>query len=190
MAMWIGLALSFLIGTAIGLDTLVAPKQQQQPPQPPPCSEAAARQFDFWIGDWDLRYKRRLSADKDEWQQGTATNRIERAMDSCVIVENFVDGPEGGGYRGMSVSAYDANAKKWKQTWVDNQGSYLDFVGEFKDGRMVLSREATTSKGEKRIQRMVFHDITKDRLLWDWEVSRDNGATWIPLWQAEYTRKR
>jgi len=29
----------------------------------------------------------------------------------------------------------------------DNQGSYLDFIGEFKDSQMVLSREATPPDG-------------------------------------------
>ena len=182
-----GLVVSLLIGVVVGFDSLLAAEQPQS--QPPPCSEAAARQFDFWVGDWELRYRRRLAPDKDEWQEGTATNRIERTMDSCVILENFVDGPAGGGYRGMSVSAYDARAAKWKQTWVDNQGSYLDFAGEFKDGRMVLAREAVV-QGQKRHQRMVWHDISKDRLQWDWEVSRDGGATWITLWHIEYTRKR
>ena len=189
MSMWIACTLSLVVGTVVGFDTLLAPKQQPAAPQPPPCSGETARQFDFWVGDWELRYSRRLSPDKDEWQQGTATNRIERAMDGCAIVENFVDGPAGGGYRGMSVSAYDANSGKWKQTWVDTSGAYLDFVGEFKDGRMTLAREVMV-KGQKRIQRMVFHDIAKDRLLWDWEVSRDNGATWISLWKVEYTRKK
>jgi hypothetical protein len=44
--------------------------------------------------------------------------------------------------RGQSVSIFDASPRKWKQTWVDNEGAYLDFVGEFKDGQMVLAREA------------------------------------------------
>ena len=40
-------------------------------------------------------------------------------------------------------------AGKWKQTWVDNEGGYLDFVGESKDGQMILSREATRPDGTK-----------------------------------------
>ena len=37
--------------------------------------------------------------------------------------------------RGLSVSLFNARSGKWQQTWVDNEGAYLDFVGEFKDGR-------------------------------------------------------
>src|SRR5579859_2093331 len=44
--------------------------------------------------------------------------------------------------RGMSVSTFVTRAGKWKQIWVDNKGGYLDFVGECKDGKMILSREA------------------------------------------------
>ena len=51
--------------------------------------------------------------------------------------------------RGRSASIFDVSAGKWKQTWVDNEGGYLDFVGEFKDGQMVLEREATRPDGSK-----------------------------------------
>jgi len=36
---------------------------------------------------------------------------------------------------GRSISIFDATDKKWKQTWVDSQGSYLDFVGGLKMAR-------------------------------------------------------
>jgi hypothetical protein len=48
--------------------------------------------------------------------------------------ENF----SGGGamhLRGKSVSILDVRVGKWKQTWVDNEGGYLDFGGESKDGQ-------------------------------------------------------
>ena len=73
------------------------------------------------------------------------SNSIKHALDGCVIEENFVGGPETP-LQGRSFSMFDAPSGKWKQTWVDNQGAYLDFVGEFKDGQMVLAREATGSQ--------------------------------------------
>ena len=42
----------------------------------------------------------------------------------------------------MSVSTFDARAQQWKQTWVDNQGGYLDFTGGWQDDRMILQRDA------------------------------------------------
>jgi len=58
-------------------------------------------------------------------------------------------------WRGTSVCIFDTNAGKWKQTWGDNEGAYLDFVGEFKEGQMILEREAIGKDGKKSLQRMV-----------------------------------
>lgn len=180
------IAIPLFVSFIICLESLIAP-QSAKPESP--CGGESARQFDFWLGDWDLTYKQRASPDSDEWTDGKASNRIERTMDGCVILENFSDGTTGAGYHGMSVSVFNERLGKWQQTWVDNQGAYLDFVGEFKDGRMVLSREVVV-KGQRRLQRMVWHDITKDRLEWDWQMSRDDGATWITLWHILYTRRK
>jgi len=38
--------------------------------------------------------------------------------------------------------------------WGDNEGAYLDLVGEFKEGQMILEREAIGKDGEKSLPRM------------------------------------
>jgi hypothetical protein len=91
--------------------------------------------------------------------------------------------------RGHSVSVFDARAGRWKQTWVDNEGGYLDFIGEFKDGRMVLAREAVRPDGSKVQQRMVFKNIGRNEFDWSWERSLDGGKTWEVLWPIHYKRK-
>lgn len=87
----------------------------------------------------------------------------------------------------MSHSVYISGERKWKQTWVDNQRSYLDFTGTFADGKMTLSRQFIVG-GKIRRQRMVFHDIETDKFVWDWEVSPD-GKNWNLMWQLNYSRK-
>jgi hypothetical protein len=91
--------------------------------------------------------------------------------------------------RGMSVSIFDTWARKWKQTWVDNEGGYLDFVGEFKDGQMILARDAVHLDGTTVIQRMVFKNITANEFDWHWEASTDGGKTWKVMWPIQYKRK-
>jgi hypothetical protein len=145
-----------------------------------PCSRPEARQFDFWIGDWGYTSNR-----------GTGINNIRSVLGGCVIYESFnqVAGEEGDPLSGWSVSVFDAPAGKWKQTWVDNSGGYLDFVGEFKDGKMVLSREAEAA-GKKFLQRMVWHNITRGAFDWNWERSEDGGKSWTALWEIHYFRKK
>ena len=138
---------------------------------------AALRQFDFWLGDWDLTWG----------EAGKGTNRITAVLDNRVIQEQF-DGTPSTPLQGLSVSTYNTQLGKWQQTWVDNSGSYLDFVGEFADGKMVLSREAVL-EGKPIQQRMVWHNITELALDWNWERSEDGGETWQVMWHIRYQRK-
>ena len=142
-----------------------------------PCDRAEARQFDFWIGEWNLTWG----------DTGRGTNIITSEMSRCVIEENFTT-HDSKPFIGHSVSVYNHKIGKWQQTWVDNSGNYMDFLGEFKDGKMILSRQAER-QGKKILQRMVFSNIQKDNLDWSWESSEDNGKTWKPLWEIRYQRK-
>ncbi|MGH2397551.1 MAG: YybH family protein [bacterium] len=151
-----------------------------------PCATAEFRQFDFWVGEWELTWP---ASETSGRKPGRGTNRIERAFDNCVIVEHFTGTPSID-LRGMSVSTFNTRKGKWHQTWVDSSGSYLDFVGEFKDGQMILSREATTREGKPFLQRMVWKNIKADSLDWSWERSDDVGQTWKVLWPIHYQRMR
>jgi hypothetical protein len=136
---------------------------------------APERQFDFWLGEWALTWA----------QGGVATNRIVALWDGRVIQENFADTITG--FYGISHSAYNAQRGVWQQTWVDSNGSYLDFVGQFKDGRMEL-RKAIERDGEAMILRMVWRDIAANSFEWDWQRSTDDGVTWETMWHIHYQR--
>ena len=155
-----------------------------QQPAPPanPCTVSQQKQFDFWVGEWDLTWP-----GKKPGESGHGTNNIKRIMDGCVVQENFSGGDAH--LRGTSVSTFDLASNEWKQTWVDNEGGYLDFVGEFKDSQMILQREATVS-GKKILQRMVWKNITSSDLDWSWESSIDGGKTWQVNWPIHYKRAR
>jgi hypothetical protein len=102
-------------------------------------------------------------------------------------MENF-DGGESIPLRGMSVATFNVRTEKWHQTWVDNQGGYLDFEGEFCDNKMILVREAETENGIVW-QRMVWYNITADSLDWNWERSSD-GDDWELVWKIKYERSK
>jgi Protein of unknown function (DUF1579) len=160
-----------------------APAPQQQAP----CSSPEHKQFDFWVGEWELEGKTPVPGKPNEFTTGKHKNTVTKIMNGCVIQENFDDL---NGYHGMSVSMYDPQARKWKQTWVDDGGAYLDLVGELKDGKMVLLRNTVNPKGIPVIQRMTFANIRPDSFDWTWEASRDEGKTWVPGWQIHYVRKK
>jgi hypothetical protein len=156
---------------------------QTSAPQPKPCSEAEQKQFNFWVGIWDATWP-----GQNNTSAGHGKNRIERVLDGCVVQENF-SGEGAGALHGISISTFNTRSGKWQQTWVDNQGGYLDFTGEFKNGQMILSRDAARPDGTKIIQRMVWKNITHDEFDWSWESSKDGGKTWQVNWPIHYRRK-
>ena len=136
-----------------------------------------SRQFDFWLGEWDLTWA----------EGGCGVNTIRSILDSRVIEERF-DGGASIPLRGRSHSVYNVAAGVWQQTWVDNMGGYLDFTGAFEAGRMILSRDASQDGGRVR-QRILWYNIQEDELDWNWERSEDGGVTWQTLWHIHYRRR-
>jgi hypothetical protein len=132
--------------------------------------------FDFWLGTW-----------RGTWQDGerSAVNTITKEYGGNVVVERFV-AHEPETLNGLSVSVFDAKDACWKQTWVDDNASYLDFRGGFDGQAMVLSRQLLDGPVIVT-QRMVWHDIEDERFLWAWQRSRA-GADWETLWAIAYER--
>lgn len=156
---------------------------QQSPKPADPCAAPQQKQFDFWVGEWDLTWPGQKVGDV-----GHGTNSIKRIMDGCVVQENF-SGENSVHLRGTSVSTFDTRSGKWKQTWVNNEGGYLDFTGDFSNGQMILQREASRPDGSKLLQRMVWKNITANDFDWSWEASLDGGKTWNVNWPVHYKRK-
>ena len=139
-----------------------------------------AKQFDFWLGNWDLTWG----------ENGRGRNVISKILDGQVIQEQFTSLPddETPPFVGLSLSVFNHRTDQWQQTWVDNQGGYLDFKGGLAGDKMILSRQATI-EGQPVQQRMVWHNIQADSLDWSWERSADGGQSWEQLWAIHYQRQ-
>ena len=133
--------------------------------------------FDFWLGEWQVT-----------WNEGRAQGRnsIAREYGGNVVYERF-DGRPGIDLVGMSVSVYREAVDRWFQTWVDDSGNYFALQGGMEDGEMVLLGELSGPRGRVSL-RMRFSDIEDDRFTWRWESSKDDSATWEPLWELAYER--
>ena len=173
----------WIVAAALSMLATIAITAHGQAPQQPPCSAAEARQFDFWHGDWELTYK------NPDGTTATATNRVESLFGGCVTHENFTSGGAQP-FVGRSYSVYSPRLKKWQQTWVDSTGAYLDFTGEFADGKLVLLRDGILGNGKPGRQRMTYYNIAKEQFDWDWETTEDAGQTWTLRWRIHYTRKK
>jgi len=98
----------------------------QAMPKPAPCASAEHRQFDFWIGRWDV-------FDTTTGERA-GSSIIESLYAGCTLRENWTEP----GFTGGSLNTYDATDRRWHQTWTDSSGAWREFVGGIEDGRMVL----------------------------------------------------
>lgn len=160
---------------------LVAPALAQQPPAPasPPCATAAYRQFDFWVGDWEVHNAAGKRAGE---------NRITRIHGGCALLEEW----RGlGNVSGTSLNLYDKERGVWHQTWVDSGGNLLRLEGEFADGAMTL-RGGHVERGQpekKSLQRIRWTLESDGRVRQLWESSSDDGKSWTVAFDGWYSRK-
>jgi hypothetical protein len=153
------------------------------------CTSAEHRQFDFWLGDWDLAIHARTSPTSETWGHAKGTQRIESILGGCAILESFAaEGPQTP-WAGRSVSSYQAKPGKWRQTWVDDQGSYLAFAGGIEAGVMTLFGEPRESEGKTVQMRMVFLDVTPRSLRWEWQRTEDGWKTSVAMIRIDYRRR-
>lgn len=142
---------------------------------PAPCSSAEHRQFDFWLGEWEVRTRAGKLA---------GFNRISRAYGGCVLHEQY---DTGRGYSGASFNVYDTGRKRWHQTWVDTSGTLLQLQGGITEGRMVLEGETIESNGAKTSHRITWTPNPDGSVRQLWESTTPSGE-WAVVFDGRYTK--
>lgn len=155
---------------------LQQPSPPAAPPAPPACETAEHRQFDFWVGRWDV-----YPTGSDRM---VAHSLIERRYSGCAIRENWMPlRGEGGG----SFSAWRPESRQWRQAWVDSSGAWVEFTGAFENGAMVLTGPwAGAANGRNGIVRMRYTRQAGGAVRQHGEVSTDNGQSWSPSFDYTY----
>ena len=156
-------------------------KVKKEPtPEAKPCSEAPYRQFDFWLGDWDV---------VDAAGKPAGKNHVVSLFDGCGLQENW-ESVQGG--RGTSLNVYDAVTGHWHQTWVDDHAGLLELSGGIEDGKMVLAgaRPSVKEKGSRVVHRITWTPIAADKVRQHWEASKNEGRTWTTVFDGTYVKKK
>ncbi len=155
----------------------------------PACVDPAYRGFDFWIGAWDVVVKAPTTPGAP-WAEARGTQRVSAILGGCAIAEHFAAQGPGPAWAGTSLSVWQPALGAWRQTWVDDQGSYLAFTGQVEAGTMTLYGEPFVKDGVTARKRMRFEGVTADAIHWVWQQSVDGGATWADQMIIDYTRAR
>lgn len=138
------------------------------------CDDSAFRQFDFWVGSWEVH-------GGDGRRAGH--NDISREDGGCVLVERW-QGAEGGS--GYSMNFYDPAADHWRQLWV-SADMRIDIAGGLVDDSMVL--EGTIQyfqDGRTAPFRGTWTALEDGRVRQYFQESRDDE--WVDWFEGFYTR--
>lgn len=135
------------------------------------------REFDFWIGEWDVH-----TADG----RLAGRNVIESAHRGCVLIENWTGA---GGSTGTSMNYFDAASDEWVQVWTDASGSQIAIRGSLTAAGMRLAgRIHYTSTGITAPFRGLWTVQPDGRVRQFFEQSNDGGETWEPWFEGYYSR--
>jgi hypothetical protein len=130
------------------------------------CAASTYRQFDFWLGDWDVF--------DSHTRAKVARVHVTRILEDCVLLEEYRGSD---GHEGQSFSIYDAPRGVWHQTWVTNRGQLLVIEGNLRAGAMELSGSERLADGTARLVRGTWqpsHDGVREVAV----RSVDGGKTW------------
>jgi hypothetical protein len=143
-----------------------------------PCASLPeARQFDFWVGKWEVRTPQEDLA---------GMNEVQLLLGDCVLLENWT-GQRGSS--GKSINLYNQYKGFWQQTWVDDQGDVTEFVdGVYKDGVMRFRAETRGRDGKAVQRRLSFTNLAPGKVRQYSEQSTDGGKTWTTEYDLTYTR--
>lgn len=144
------------------------------------CTAPAYRQFDFWVGSWDVTNPQGKTA---------GTNRIESILGGCVLQEFWTSAAGGDG---TSLNMWSAADGKWHQVWMDAGGNLLELAGGLEGKSMVLSSVPRPAGADsvRRVDRVTWTPLEEGKVRQLWEASTDGGRTWSVQFDGLYVRQR
>lgn len=144
-----------------------------------PCCTDPYRDFDFWIGNWEVF---------DTSGKIVGHNRISSAQDSCLLVEQWTSATSK--HRGASQNFFDRRTGRWKQVWVDNSGLILELEGGWNGEEMVLVSEQLLNKQNQPVYHRIRWKPDKEGSVRQvWEVLDLKGGLLQLFFDGRYVRK-
>lgn len=145
-------------------------------------SQAAANsqnsQMNFMLGKWNLFTNGSL----------IGNSSVDTILSAHVIEETFIELPPEP-FLGKSWITYNGRLGRFEMTQVDNQGNHSFFTGTVNGNKLIFERNFKNQKGEERIQRQSYFNISDKAFDWTFDASSDDGKTWNVFYNVHYVRK-
>ena len=146
-----------------------------------PCStDAKQREFDFWIGEWDV------------FQNGTTQlvghSIVHKISGECALLENWTASRGGG--NGKSINYVDGQTNTWEQDWIGSMGGAQRYLnGVYKDSAMRFTYESMNN-GQKVTGNFIFFNMGPDKVRQYQDASTDGGKTFTVSYDFIYIRRK
>ncbi len=142
-------------------------------PPATPCTAPEYRQFDFWVGEWNV-----TSVGQPPGSPPTPSD-ITLESGGCAVFEDFGNG------LGRSINVYDPADGMWHQTFIFANGQRLVLAGGVEGEAMVLSRSLPGAPAGS-FDRWTWTQLSEGRVRQLEEVSTDGGQTVQPAFDGTY----
>ncbi len=141
-------------------------------------AKVPARQFDFWVGAWDVYDARNLRI---------GTTDVVLRRNGHLLHATWTDAKSG--TDSESFTFYDPGRGRWRQMSVDDGGAVMEYLGGYYDGGMRLMGRETVASGTSVLSRSTYSEIEGGKLRHVLERSADGGVTWTLTFERTYVRR-
>jgi hypothetical protein len=149
-----------------------------------------ARDFDFWMGRWQVRNRRlreRLKGSA-EWEEFAASCIARPLLDGLGNEDEFRT-DHWPNFIGMSFRFFNPETKQWAIYWADSRRGALEppVFGSFSGDTGLFFGDDTFEGTPIRVRFTWTHDGPRTAR-WEQAFSTDGGATWETNWTMDMTR--
>jgi hypothetical protein len=149
-----------------------------------------AGDFDFLVGSWDVRQRRRRRwlEGCDDWDEFASTSQCWSLFDGAANVDELRV-PERG-FTGLSLRLLDPARGQWSIYWASSRTGVLfpAVSGRFRDGTGLFYGDDAYEGRDVRV-RFTWSGITAVSARWEQAFSADGEQTWEVNWIMELTRQ-
>lgn len=147
-------------------------------PPPPRCETVVYRQFDFWVGEWEVF---------NPAGQKVGDSSITREEAGCLIVERWKSAR---GNNGQSYNFYDPARGQWRQVWI-SPTELTDYAGDLNaKGEMVLEGDLQQAGGYGGRSRGTWTANADGTVRQRFENYDTAKSDWVETFNGLYKRKR
>ncbi len=154
-----------------------------------PDLPAEAREFDFFIGEFDETHWRVQPTGQElNWKQnGTAV----RALNGHAVMEHawFDTDPSLPDAATSIIRIYNQSTRTWECLYFSNRFPSLLYFGGVREGDRMIMHGFDRNTASGPLNYWIFHSIEEEGYAWHFDQSADRGKTWSKVWTIDAKRK-